>query len=565
MSTSISVAQRPDTFTFLSFGGWLTLDPARAYDAASLHVLTNVYETLFTFRHAATRGVQPLLAQTVPTLENGLIRDDGLRYRIPIREGVRFHSGDLLTADDVAYSLRRFLITNAPDGPTHTLLDPLFGTPTLDDEALAFADVAEAIRAEDNALLLTLHKRCAPFLAVLAAWSYTLNQQWATALGEWPGTAESLQNYTARARASTALDRTANGTGPFQFVRWDADGRTVVLERFEGYWRGPARLRIVEICYVEDIENRLRKLEAGEVDYAVAARKFEPALRAMPGVTVVDGLPELNINPAICFTFVIDGADNPAIGSGRLDGQGIPPNFFQDQHVRRAFAYAFDYQRFIDEAFGGKALPPQGPFPPGLQGYRSDRPYYRHDLARAAEELKQAWGGAAWEHGFRFTMYTLEGNAMRARGCQILKEGLKQLHPRIHIETQPLAWPAFNRTIRAHRAPIFWAAAYADYPDAHTFAFDFLHSGGSIARAQRFHNPILDSLVDEAVAELDPTRRTALYERIADLAVEELPQIYTAHRIGFAPLRTWVRGYKFDPHTPGLFYYHDLWKEVEGT
>ena len=86
----------PGTYVSLTFGDIDTLDPNLAYDSASGQVLQNVMEGLVYFNQGDSSSVVPALAKEVPSLENGLISEDGLTYTFNIREGVSFHDGGTL-------------------------------------------------------------------------------------------------------------------------------------------------------------------------------------------------------------------------------------------------------------------------------------------------------------------------------------------------------------------------------------------------------------------------------------------------------------------------------------
>jgi len=64
------------------------------------------------------------------------------------------------------------------------------------------------------------------------------------------------------------------------------------------------------------------------------------------------------------------------IGSGALDGDGIPVDFFSDEHVRKAFCYAFDYDTYIAEAMSGQGVQRGSPVVDGLYGYWDGTPMY---------------------------------------------------------------------------------------------------------------------------------------------------------------------------------------------
>src|SRR3972149_6277598 len=100
---------------------------------------------------------------------------------------------------------------------------------------------------------------------------------------------------------------------------------------------------------------------------------------------------------------------NPYIGSGVLDGNGVPPNFFSDEHVRKGFAYAFDWGAFINDVYRGEAVQSIELILPGMIGYDTAAPHYVMDLAKSAEEFQASTltspdGASLWDTGFRLQM-----------------------------------------------------------------------------------------------------------------------------------------------------------------
>jgi peptide/nickel transport system substrate-binding protein len=81
-----------------------TLDPALDYETMGAHVLEQIYDPLIGFDREKTDEFIPMLAT------GWTISPDGLTYTFDIRQGVRFHNGNSLTSDDVAYTFRRGLL-----------------------------------------------------------------------------------------------------------------------------------------------------------------------------------------------------------------------------------------------------------------------------------------------------------------------------------------------------------------------------------------------------------------------------------------------------------------------
>ncbi|PIY32206.1 MAG: peptide ABC transporter substrate-binding protein, partial [Candidatus Infernicultor aquiphilus] len=124
-SFSFAEVKNPDTMILATIGGPESMDPHWAYDTASGEVIYNCYDNLINYKGESTSEFVPMLATEVPTVENGLIKDDGLTYIFTIRKDVKFHNGDILTPEDVAYSIKRALIFDRAGGPVWMLFEPL--------------------------------------------------------------------------------------------------------------------------------------------------------------------------------------------------------------------------------------------------------------------------------------------------------------------------------------------------------------------------------------------------------------------------------------------------------
>ena len=120
--------KNPDTFVLADYRTVQTIDPATSYDVAGSMRIWNMYETLIFFDGSSTETYIPLLAAQVPSVANGGISADGKTYTFTIRKGVKFHAGGELTAEDVAYSLKRNMIVDQDGGPMWMLLEALTGS-----------------------------------------------------------------------------------------------------------------------------------------------------------------------------------------------------------------------------------------------------------------------------------------------------------------------------------------------------------------------------------------------------------------------------------------------------
>ena len=560
VSDVAAAVKNPQTYVYAGFGDVDTLDYAVAYDGGSGLVIANIYETLIDFEGVHLDRFVPLLTTAVPTVRNGLISPDGRTYTFPIRQGVRFHDGTPMTTEDVAYSLRRFLLIGGPPSPL--LLEPILGLYHIGDQqgrlAFTFAELQRAVRVQGQNVIVTLKEPFGTFLSIVAGWSFVVSRRWARANGDWDGTAATMARYANAPKESTAFFERANGTGPFKLERWDRPGRQIVLARHDAYWRTPARLARVVLQTVPEAATRVLMLKAGDADAISLSRRELPLVEDAPGVRIVDDLPDPAFMPAVLwFVMDVETAGSPYVGSGWLDGNGIPGNFFADVHVRRGFGFAFDYQTFIADAFRGKAITARGMFTPGMMGYRPRQEYFTFDREKAIAEFKAAWGGTVWERGFRLTVVHGAGAAAREVGARILKDGIESLNPKFRVDIHSLISSTFLGELGRHRIPVFLSPFLADYPDPHNFAFNFLHSQSM--RIQRYQTPAdVDRLIIDALREPDPRKRESLYVEVNRKYFELAPSIAMATAVSFRVQRDWVRGWYWNPIRFDRFY--DIWK-----
>jgi peptide/nickel transport system substrate-binding protein len=551
--------KNPDTFTLAEIQDVSSLDPAFPYDGSSQSIIQNVYETLIAFKGSSLSKFEPRLSERVPTQENGLLSRDGRTYRFPIRRGARFQDGTEVTPEDARYSLLRFMIEDPSGGPSALLLDPIAGAPSTRSSTgtitLDFDALARRVRVEGRDLVVELPRPYGPFLSVLARWSYVLPKAWCAGHGDWDGSAATWRQFNDPPKEKSYLFDHMNGAGPFQLARWDRVQRYVLLERHDAYWRGPAKLRRVLIKTVTEPNTRKLMLQAGDADLIETPRPFLTQLVGLPGVRIVDKLPRLQTDPALFFTVSINPAANPDIGSGKLDGDGIPPDFFADPDVRKAFAYSFDYEALRRDTFKGTAARALGPIPPGVFGFDPGEPHYDYDPAKAEALFRKARGGAIWDKGFKFTLTYNTGGEVREASAQILKKGVERLNPKFRIDLRGVDWANFVDKGQRRLMPLFARGWLADFPDAHNFVYAFYHSAGRYPSAQGFSDSKLDGLIEAAVAEASPARRAELYKKVLARGYADCPAIFTVHPAGVYAMREWVRGFVDNPVNLGIYYY----------
>jgi peptide/nickel transport system substrate-binding protein len=567
-SALAAASKNPDVYTYLTISDADSLDYAYAYDTASHSLILNIYEPLYMFDGSSTEKMIPILATKVPTAANGLVTNGGKTYTIPIRKGVKFHDGSEMTPEDVKYSIQRFMALDRDAGPSPLIMEPLLGYPNSRENGKLkpsfFKDLERAVQVKGDNVVLNLPKAYAPLNSILVSWGVIVSKKWAIANGDWDGTEAGLAKINNSQKQATPFYNKANGTGPFKLDRWDHRTKETHLVRHDAYWRKPAKLKRVIVKGLNEAGTRKLMLAAGDGDNVYADRAVYSQFANIPGVEIIDGLPTMEQNPMGFFTFKINAAGNPNVGSGKLDGNGIPPDFFSDVDVRKGFAYAFDYEALKKDVFMGKAKKSRGVIPSSLFGHDPNGKVYEKNHAKAAEHFKKAWGGQVWEKGFKFTLTFNSANTVRQNLTQIWKKNVEAINPKFRVEVRAIEWPTFLDQYKASKLPLFVMGWSADYPDAHTFTFPILHSKGDYPQVQKWGRPDFDKLVEEGNEETDPAKRKKIYAKLEAMAFDFAANVPFFETLRYRTQRDWVNGFVPNPvfpDSPYSSYYYPMSKD----
>lgn len=605
----------PDTYVALVIGDIDTLDPNLAYDTASGNVLENVMEGLIYFDHNDGTSYVPALASEVPSLENGGISADGLTYVFNIRQGVTFHNGNTLDAHDVAYTFQRGLLQSDVNGPQWLWIEPIIGYTSGDiteeigegayagdPEALRTNATAEelvavcekvkaAVVADDAAGTVTfnLAQPWGPFLATMANFSWILDQEWAVENSAWDGDCATWQNFYSPGAENDELSAIINGTGPYMLDHW-TPGEEYVLVANPNYWRtaetpvweggpsGAPRISTVIVRVVEEWGTRFATLQAGDAEVVTVDQVNETQVDPLVGeycdwqtfectpneanpegiLRKWDNLPSVSRTDVFLNFNVATGEDgtNPYIGSGALDGNGIPADFFSDIHVRKAFNQCFDYETYIAEAQNGKGVRNNGPIILGMLGYNPDGPMYEYDPETCAAELEQAWEGQLPTTGFRIQVAFNTGNTTRQTVAEILQNELLSINELYQIETIGLPWPTLLRSFRARQLPVAVSGWIEDIHDPHNWVQPY--TVGTFAGRQNMPEELsaqFQELVTSGVLAVDPAEREQIYFELQQLHYDSAPQIILSQSTGYRFEQRWVQDWFFRVGAFGSYYY----------
>jgi peptide/nickel transport system substrate-binding protein len=588
----------PGTFIKLTGGEPITFDPALAYDASSGEIIQNVYEPLITFDQLDPEAFVPVLAETVPSVDNGLISADGLRYTFPIRSGVTFHDGGTLAAEDVAYSLRRVLLQSDPTGPAWLLIQPVLGydsgdvteaiaggayagdvdglreNATAEELQAACERVMAAVAVDGDAVTVTLPRPWAPFLATIALFPI-LDREWSAGQGTWDGRCETWLDHYAPGPGASPLTPVANGTGPYRLDRW-TPGEEVTLSAFDGYWRtaadplwdggpsGRASIPAAIFRSVPEWGTRLAALQSGDADYVDVPfenrSQVEPLVGEWCDYTTGDCVPDADnpggplrgwdalptVQRADIFMNFNVAPGSPYLGSGALDGNGIPPDFFSDVEARRAMAACFDYDTYIDDVQLGQGIRNNGPIIQGMLGYNPDGPMAEFDLEACEAHLAAAWGGVLPETGFRLPFVHTPAIPGGTEAAAILAAGLAAVNPAYELEVIELPPPAFFEALDAGQLPIFRSGWLEDIHDPHNWVAPY--TIGSYGATQAMPDELqarFAELVAAGVATADPAAREAVYFELQQLFYDEMPAVILSQRPAFRVEPRWLEGFRY--------------------
>jgi peptide/nickel transport system substrate-binding protein len=592
-----------------------TLDPHLDYTSAGAGVLHNVYETLVTYDKADPAKFVSLLAEYVP--EAVVAEDGSVMYTFVIPDGIEFHQGGEVSAEDVAYSLWRSALLGRTDrvgsifdAPARTpgflLLDALFG---LDDAALlvdgsgkflgdpeflrmARADQLQAVCEQvksaiafdtgGRSVVLKLPRPYAPLLSVLATpGASIMSKRWLINQGEWDGDCQTWQYFYGLPPADGAIRTQANGTGPYQLDHW-TPGAEIVLTANNGYRHGPPKIDRVEIRTIGNFDQRVQLLRARDADL-IEARTPEQLARLDELVREqcdLNGQCEVinftgslrryadlpsNVRHNVFFNFALPKG-SPYAGSGQLDGQGVPLDFFADAHVRRAFDACFDRTAFISGTLAGQGEVPRAITLPDQLGY-ADSPAADFDLARCAEEFQAAEFKAQddqtlWDLGFALQLPYRDDDRVQQAVVDQLAVNLAQINARFVVTPVAISTLDWLSELRAGQIPLAAIGWQEDLHDPHNWYRPYLLD----TYTARFNLPDdlaqkYGALIDQGAVEMDDGVRAAVYVALNaalhdDAALILLPYALD-RRHEPVYLKGWLNGLSMNPLLPDPGYVYE--------
>jgi peptide/nickel transport system substrate-binding protein len=459
--------------------------------------------------------------------------------------------------------------------------------------------VKEAVQfdEETRTLTLTLAAPFAPVMQLLSnGWASPLDMSWMAEQGDWDGDCANWVAFHDPAAEDSPIFNTENGTGPFILEYW-RPGDEISMVRNDDYWRtepmweggpsGPAWYERVVYKVVDEWGTRFAMLQAGDVDAAYIPRQY---IEQVDPIVAEECDPKTyectTVNPngvlrlyknltggtvSVDFFFSMDiPIESTFIGSGKLDGGGIPPDLFADLNMRKAFAAAFDYDTYIQDVSKGEAVQRNGPIPPDYPGYDPlDPPPAVYDMAAAEEYFKMADADHdgipagededdVWETGFYMMLAYNIGNDQRRVAAEMLKANVEAINENFTIDILALPWPAYLKQHRAGYIPVYRIGWLEDYHHPHNWVQPFLSAAGAYGHGLGLPEDLqaeFDAAIAEAKSVTDAAGQHEAYKKIQQMAAEYQTSLWGIQPVGRRYEQTWLEGWIYNPSYPCSFVY----------
>ena len=295
-----------------------SLDPHKTVKAGTREVMFNVFEGLM--KPTPEGDLTPAIAS------DHQVSEDRLTYTFTLRDGVKFHNGDTVTAEDVVYSIQRCAAA------TETGIVPVE----------AFSNITDIQAPDASTVVITLAQPDNEFLSYMT-------------------TAVLPADYDQQ-------DTDPVGTGPFKFVSRAAQD-SIVLEKFDEYWGTPAQLDQVTFKIIENADSLLMSLQSGAIDLCAHLTSTQVA-QLGEDFDVAEGT--MNLVQALYLNNAVEPFDNELVRQAlcyAIDKQAIIDLAFDGYGSPIGSSMYPAFGKYFDESLTD---------------------YYPHDTEKAKELLAQA-------------------------------------------------------------------------------------------------------------------------------------------------------------------------------
>lgn len=466
----------------------ISLDPADIYEFSSSEYMANTYDRLVVI------NVKKPSELKFQAAESYTVSDDGKTFQFKIRPGIKFHSGNELTAEDAAFSLIRFVKING---------NPAF---IMNQFGLTKDNADKMIRVKDPMTLeIELDAPYAPsfFLNCLSYTSVVVDKKLV------------MEHEKDGDMGNAWMKTNEAGSGPFKLKAFKAN-EALILDSDDGYWDGAPQLKHVLIKNVTESATQQLLLQKGDID--VARNLLGDQLKAIHGDKAI----KFVSSPKATLWYMGLNVKNKELGNS---------------DVRQAMKYLVDYDGLAKTQFDGTGIKHQTFLPDGQLGADNETPF-KFDLKKAKELLAKA----GYPKGFDVTMNVANKSEFRALAASV-QNSMSKAGVNLIIQL------ADNKTTltkyRASEHDIYLGQWGSDYQDPHSNADGYLNA--PLAKRNQWTSPERAAAVIAARDEKDATKRAQMYMDLQKQALEDSPYIIMFQQVETAAVRSNVNGFIIGP------------------
>ncbi|WP_321112630.1 ABC transporter substrate-binding protein [Halorussus salinisoli] len=486
-----------------------SIDPMKASDEFEAIMVHNVYDPLMYYNQKSPPEVIPWIA------EDYSVSDDNKTYTLSIREGVKFHSGNDLTADDVVYSFRRMM--NMQQGFSFMwagLVDP-----------------QNVTKVDDYTVDVTLNNVFAPFIATLP-YMFIVDKEEVQANTKDSGDYGEQGDY-----GSEWLESNVAGSGPYELENRNRK-TNIRLSKNEDWWGEFAdgnTYEQVDLNMIQEASTMVGMMEEGNADMSEQWLPLESYQR-------LANHPDINVSTEATFSPMYVFMHN----------QRQP---FDDVNVRKAMSHAFDYETVLNGIMAGESENLDGPLPSAMWGHNDDIETYETDLDKAKEFIDQSQYSAD-ELDFTYTYVT--GLTIRENIGLMLQSNLNELGVNMQIEKQPWSRIVSRHTNKSESPQMIATTLSFSYVDPDVFLYPAWHSSqhGSWQSGSWYQNDRVDQLLDEARTKLEREARAPLYKEAQKIINDEAAGIFVMNQAVRWAFNNRVNGFVDNGVTGYIHTYH---------
>ncbi|TIS62989.1 MAG: ABC transporter substrate-binding protein [Mesorhizobium sp.] len=492
-----------------AFDDIITMDPGEAFELSTAEVTGNTYDLLVRLDLSDTSKVKGDLA------ESWTISDDGLTYTFKLKPGMKFASGNPITAADVAYSFERAIKLDK---------SPAF---IINQFGISGDNVTEKAKAvDDTTFQFVVDKAYAPSFVLNCLSATVASVVDSKLVKEHVAAVTPSADYKWDNDFGNAWLKTGYaGSGPYKLREWRAN-EVVVLERNDNYNGEKAKLARVIYRFMKESSAQRLALEAGDID---VARNLEP-----------NDLDAIAKNGDLTTTSAPKGTVY-YISLNQKNANLAKPE------VRQAFKYLVDYDALGSTILKGIGEIHQSFLPKGDLGAIDDNPY-KLDVAKAKELLAKA----GLPDGFSVTM-DVRSKQPETGMAESIQQTLGQAG--IKLEIIPGDGKQTLTKYRARNHDIYigqWGQDYFDpNSNAQTFASNPDNSDAAKIKTLAWRNawdiPDLTKQTEAALLEKDSAKRANMYKDLQKKILDTSPFVVIHQQLEVAGLRKNLKGFALGP------------------